>query len=552
MTDTADGKRPWTKRYDPHVPPSVNIPEVFIHESLEHDARSFPNRLGLGFFGNNITFAEFDSLAGKFASSLLRLGVREGDRVVVHLPNIPQYPISLYGVLKIGAASIGCSILYKTPELVHLLNDSGAETIVTLDSSLPTIMEVKGRTKLRNVIATGLGDFIALGKKMRESKSKPTKSDYHSYLRLIEQEENLSTRLKGDPKNTPALIQYTGGTTGVPKGVVLTHYNLLANMTQVKIWAALEYGEDSTLSVFPFFHQAGQIFLLMSVHLAATQVLYPNPRDLFMAVQLIGERKPTIIAAVPTWYILLLRSPYARKCDFSGVKLFISGAAPFPAEQINEFKRATGKELIEVYGLTEASPLITVNPFYGRKKVGSVGLPLPNTDVKLLDIENGKEVEVGKPGELVTKGPQVMVGYLNQPDETAKTLRDGWLYTGDVATMDGDGYFYIVDRTKDMINVSGYKVFPREVDEVITTHEAVSVAATVGIPNPDRPGSEIVKSFIVLRDGYAPSDELKEEIEKFLKDRLATFKVPRIVEFRKELPLTLIGKVLKRALRDGQ
>jgi long-chain acyl-CoA synthetase len=286
--------------------------------------------------------------------------------------------------------------------------------------------------------------------------------------------------------------------------------------------------------------------------MAATQILYPNPRDLAMAAQLISEWKPTMIAAVPTWYIMLLRSPYAQKCDFSAVKVFISGAAPFPAEQIREFGRSVGKTLLEVYGLTEASPILTINPFLGEKRIGSVGLPLPNTDIRLLDTETGEEVGVGQTGELAARGPQIMMGYWNKPDETARTLRGGWLYTGDIATMDEDGYFYIVDRTKDMINVAGYKVFPREVDEVMATHEAVSMAATVGIPNPDRPGSEIVKSFVMLKKGYEPSEGLKEDIVKFLKTRLASYKVPRIVEFRNELPLTLVGKVLKRELRENQ
>jgi long-chain acyl-CoA synthetase len=548
---TSDDK-PWIKRYDSHVPPKIQVPEVFIHDGLVRDTRDFPDRTALVFFGNKFDYRDFNLLANKFAASLLDLGVKEGDRVAIHLPNIPQYPVSLYGILKMGAASIGCSILYKPPELVHLLNDSGAETIISLDSSLPTIMEIRDKTKLRNIIITSLGDFMVSEKKRRELSAKPVVRTHHSYTKLIEREETPLLRIRGTPKNTPALIQYTGGTTGVPKGVVLSHYNIIANMTQVKTWTDLRDGEDSTLSVFPFFHQAGQIYLLVSVFMAATQILYPNPRDLAMAAQLISEWKPTMIAAVPTWYIMLLRSPYAQKCDFSAVKVFISGAAPFPAEQIREFGRSVGKTLLEVYGLTEASPILTINPFLGEKRIGSVGLPLPNTDIRLLDTETGEEVGVGQTGELAARGPQIMMGYWNKPDETARTLRGGWLYTGDIATMDEDGYFYIVDRTKDMINVAGYKVFPREVDEVMATHEAVSMAATVGIPNPDRPGSEIVKSFVMLKKGYEPSEGLKEDIVKFLKTRLASYKVPRIVEFRNELPLTLVGKVLKRELRENQ
>jgi long-chain acyl-CoA synthetase len=551
LSGTSDD-RPWIKRYDSHVPPKIQVPEVFIHDSLVRDTRDFPDRTGLIFFRNEFAYRDFNLLANKFAASLLDLGVKEGDRVAIHLPNIPQYPISLYGILKIGAASIGCSILYKPPELIHLLNDSGAETIISLDSSLPTIMEIRDKTKLRNIIITGLGDFMVSEKKRRELSAKPAVRTHHSYTKLIEREETPLPRIRGTPKNMPALIQYTGGTTGVPKGVVLSHYNIIANMTQVKSWTDLRDGEDLTLSVFPFFHQAGQIYLLLSVFMAATQILYPNPRDLAMAAQLVSEWKPTMIAAVPTWYIMLLRSPYAQKCDFSTVKVFISGAAPFPAEQIREFGRTVGKTLLEVYGLTEASPILTVNPFLGEKRVGSVGLPLPNTDIRLLDTETGEEVGVGQTGELAAMGPQIMMGYWNKPDETARTLRGGWLYTGDIATMDEDGYFYIVDRTKDMINVAGYKVFPREVDEVTATHEAVSMAATVGIPDPDRPGSEIVKSFVMLKRGYEPSEGLKKDIVKFLKAKLASYKVPRILEFKNELPLTLVGKVLKRELRENQ
>lgn len=360
----------------------------------------------------------------------------------------------------------------------------------------------------------------------------------------------LELKLDAD---VPCLMQYTGGTTGPPKGAVLTHRNIISQITQVNTWMDLKTGEQTTvLSAFPLFHQAGLFLGMNTLALGGTQVAVPDPRDLNFIIKAIKKYKPKAIVNVPTIYLELLKRPKFRSLDFSGIEWFLSGAAPFPPEYIKKFEAVVGEgKLIEVLGMTETSPIHTSLPRYGKKKPGSVGIPYPDTEAKLVDPETDEIVPVGEPGEFVARGPQVFtLGYHNKPEETANTLRDGWIYTGDICRMDQDGYFYVVDRLKDMVIVSGYKVFTRTVDDVLMEHTDIDIAATIGLPDPNRPGSEIVASAIVLKPGVEIRDEIKEKITQYMRSKVAPFKVPKVIQFMDELPTSAVGKVLKRELRN--
>jgi long-chain acyl-CoA synthetase len=347
------------------------------------------------------------------------------------------------------------------------------------------------------------------------------------------------------------LMQYTGGTTGLPKGAVLTEKNISCQLKQLQVWLDLNMGAHFVLSAFPLFHLAGLALAMVSLALGFSQVAVPNPRDLDFIISAIKKYQPTGIINVPTLFLELLKKPKFVSLDFSPARWFISGAAPFPTDHLKKFEAIVGEgKLIEAFGMTETSPVTAALPLYGMKKAGSVGIPFPDTEVKLIHPDTGEPVPQGEPGEFVVRGPQVFtLGYHNNPEETAKTLKDGWIYTGDICTMDADGYFYVVDRLKDMVIVSGFNVFTRQVDEVLMEHPDIDMAATIGLPDPKRPGSEIVVSAIVLRSGIEKSDQMKDNITQFVRAKVAPYKIPRVIEFRDELPTSAVGKVLKRELR---
>jgi long-chain acyl-CoA synthetase len=347
------------------------------------------------------------------------------------------------------------------------------------------------------------------------------------------------------------LMQYTGGTTGLPKGALLTEKNISDHLRQIQVWLDLNVGNYSVLSAFPLFHLAGLALAMVCMAMGYSQVAVPNPRDLDFIISAIKKYQPAGIINVPTLFLELLKKPKFVSLDFSTVRWFISGAAPFPCDHLRKFEAVVGEgKLIEVLGMTETSPVTTALPLYGKKKAGSTGIPFPDTEVKLVDPDTGELVPLGEPGEFVARGPQVFtLGYHHNPEETAKTLRDGWIYTGDICKMDADGYFYVVDRLKDMVNVSGFNVFTRQVDEVLMEHPGIDMAATIGLPDLKRPGSEIVASAIVLRSGIKKSNQMKDKITQYMHAKVAPYKVPRVIEFRDELPTSPVGKVLKRELR---
>ncbi len=558
MADPYSAK-PWLKFYDKHVPPSLEYPQKTYLAYFKEAVESVPRRVAVNYMGTGITFDELDHLSNKFASFLQRSGMQPGNTVGVHLPNLPAYYIAVIGILKAGCVLSGVSPLLQPKELQYQLTDSDAKLLVTLDIFFDKVAAVFQNTGVRTVVVTQIADFLPpvkriLGKLLKKIPSAPLTTitatrivRFREILRDMPADKiDIPTRLED-----PMLMQYTGGTTGVPKGAVLTQKNIAFHLRQMQVWLDLKVGDDYILSAFPLFHLAGLALAIASMAMGYGQVAIPNPRDLDFIVSAIKKFRPTGIINVPTIYLELLKKPEFRSIDFSTVRWFISGAAPFPAEYLRKFEAAVGEgKLIEVLGMTETSPVTTALPLYGKKKAGSVGIPLPDTDVKLVDPETGEVVAVGEPGEFVARGPQVFtMGYHKKPEETAKTLKDGWIYTGDICTMDEDGYFYVVDRLKDMVIVSGFNVFTRQVDEVLMEHPDIDIAATIGLPDPNRPGSEIVASAVVLRPGIEKSAKMKQKIIDYMREKVAPYKVPRIIEFKDELPTSAVGKVLKRELR---
>jgi len=487
-------------------------------------------------------------------------------------PNSPQYIIALFGTFYAGCASTGVNFLLSPKEIVYQLKDSGAVAILTMDSLYEEKVRealATGETDVKRVITTNIADLIDLDPKMKEQlikigripfgKVEPVEGiKFFTFNEILANYPgDKSPDVKINPEEDVLLLQYTGGTTGLPKGAILTHRNLSCMLQIVEHWfgPAVNPGVDYYISGFPFFHLAGMQFCIQSIYNGASQVLVADPRDTNYISNKMKEYqgKITLMYNVSTLYIMLLSNRKFKKLDFSALNGFISGAAPFPSQAINEFEGLVGKgKLIEAYGMTEASPGVTMNPFLGPKKVGTVGVPFPSTEVKIVDVtDREKEVAIGEAGEIAIRGPQIFKGYWNKPEETKNALVDGWFYSGDVGIMDEDGYVTIVDRTKDMIIVGGFKVFSVEVDDKLNKHPAIELASTVGIPNPDRPGSEFVKLYVLLKKGYEASEETKNDILNYAKENLANYKIPKYIEFVKEMPLTSVGKVDKKLLRKS-
>lgn len=557
--DDIYAKKPWLKFYDPHVPEHLTYDDKLYSQLLRETVEKFPNRTAIIYMGTKISFRELDLMGNRFAHFLKKQGLAPGDVVGVNLPNIPAYYIAIVGIMKAGCVLSGVSPLLSAKELEYQLNDSGAKILVTLDLLFGKAAEVVGNTKVKAVLVAGIADYLppvkrVLGKLLKKI---PTGKIHPVHGVVVDAYLPLLAKMPADAVqqkvslSAPCLMQYTGGTTGQPKGALLTQQNISRHIAQIEAWMDIETGKDRGLSAFPLFHQAGLFLGMMCMAKGITQIAVPNPRDIDFIIKAIDTYKPNTIVNVPTIFLELLKRPAFRALDFSGVDWFVSGAAPFPPEYIGEFEEVVGKgKLVEVVGMTETSPILTSLPRYGKKKAGSVGIPYPDTEVRLVDPESGKPAVQGEPGELVARGPQVFtLGYHNKPDETANTLRKGWIFTGDVCTMDEDGYFYVVDRLKDMVNVSGFKVFTRTVDDTLMEHPDVDMAATIGLPDPNKPGSEIVATAIVLKQGIDKSDSEKEKIISYMKEKVAPYKVPKRIDFMDTLPTSAVGKILKRELR---
>ena len=542
--------RPWLNHYDYWVRSHMNYPRRPLHEILRITAVEVPHRPATAFLGAHLTFGQIKEQTDKFATALARLGTRQQDRVGIMLPNCPQYLVAAFAVLRLGATLVNINPLYTPREILVVAQDSGMRNLLTLDALAPAVLAVREQTKIKNIIITSLAEYSAAARPPAAIEGTLRFADL-----LGEIDEPELPRVEINPDEDVAVLQYTGGTTGVPKGAMLTHYNIFANVIQTESWAhgSLRRGEDTYLLVIPFFHIYGfTVGMMEGVWRGVQQVLIPK-YDVEALLTAIRDYRPTYFPAVPTIYISLLNHPKAKEYGIDKVRIFNSGSAPLPVEVIEQFERITGGTLNEGYGLSEASPVTHSTPSLARRKPGSIGLPLPDTEMKIVDLETGThEVAVGEEGELCIAGPQVMKGYWNRPDETAiarRTDAEGrmWLYTGDVARMDEDGYTYIVQRKKDMIIVSGFNVYPSEVEGVLYTHPAVIEAAVIGVPDAYR--GEAVKACVVLKRGVTATPE---ELIEYCKSGLAEFKVPSAIEIREGLPKTAVGKILHRVLREEE
>ena len=549
--------RPWISTYDPGVPAEVDIPDEPLHLALARSAHSYPERAAIRFYGRSITYRELNTLANRFANALIALGVARGDRVALLMPNCPQMVLAYYGGLRAGAVMVPTSPLYVEDELAHQLEDSGATVVVCLSALFGRVQAVRPRLPhLRQVIVTNIKDFFptrlrvlfSLTRERRDGHRATLPRDGNTYwLKPL-----LARARASDPRvevscNDLALLQYTGGTTGTAKGAMLSHRNLLANLLQVAAWfgpLANPDGSDIVLGVLPLFHiYAMTTIMNFSIHRGGTMVLQPRfvVDDVLKAIQ---RERPHLLPGVPTMYMAINHAPNLSRYNLRSLKGAISGAAPLPLEVQQQFEALTGARLVEGYGLTEASPVTHCVPIGSPHAPGTIGVPLPSTEAAVFDQETGtRQLEPGEAGELAVRGPQVMQGYWNRPEETAQVLRDGWLFTGDIARQDADGFFSIVDRKKDMIITGGMNVYPRDVEEPLYAHPKVHEAVVVGIP--DERWGEAVRVYIVLRDGQTATEQ---EILDYCHSRMARYKVPKHVEFRTELPKSMVGKVLRRQL----
>ncbi len=551
-------KRTWLKSYDDEVRPNLDYEKIPIYEYLDRSAQKYPLRPAIIFNNWKISYARLKKLTERVAANLRTHGLKPGDRVAIMLPNTPQCIISYWGVLKAGGVVVMTNPLYMEKELVHHFNDSEARFLITLDLLWPKINKLFSKLRLQKLFITRISDCLRFPLKIiydfktrREGITPKIPFDKEKILpwKSLFQKGPVFTQYTPNPTRELAALQYTGGTTGVSKGVMLTHFNLAANIQQcLAILHEIKNVRNTVIGVLPYFHIYGlTVCVNLATAIGATLAPFPRfvPRELLQAISKI---KPTIFPSAPSIFMALMQQKDINKYDLSSIKYCISGSAPIPVEIIERFKEMTGAEIIEGYGLTEASPITHLNPLRGKKKYGSIGLPFPDTDACIVDMEVGTiTLPPGKFGELVIRGPQVMKGYWNRPDETATALRNNWLYTGDIAYMDEEGYFYIVDRKKDLIISGGYNIYPREIDEVLHEHPKVKEAVTVGIPSPTR--GEIVKAFIVPQPG---ENLTRAEIISFCRQKLANYKIPKQIEFRDELPKTMVGKVLRRALREEE
>lgn len=533
-----DLNRVWFKNYQAGVRPNLNYPDLAMPQYLDKAAGEFPQQDAILFAGVKMPYQMLAAMVNMCAGALVDLGVQKGDRVAVMAPNCPQYVLGYMATLKLGATVVQVSPMYVEKELDHILNDSGAETIIAYDAFYPRIKNIRNQTPLKNVILFALGQ--------------PCGTDDENALLaedLLKKYPPVFTQVPVSMDEDIAVFQYTGGTTGVSKGAMLTHRNISANVLQLLEWMKdIEYGKEKILSILPFFHSYGMTTCMnLSIVNASTMIVLPR-FDIKECLEAINIYQPTLFPGVPTMYIAINNFPNVQAYNIKSIKYCISGSAPLPVEVAEKFEAITGGFLVEGYGLSEATPVTHCQPLAGMRKAGSIGLPMPDTDCKITDLETGeKEMPSNELGELCVKGPQVMKGYWNMLQETAHVLRNGWLHTGDIAKMDDDGYCFIVDRKKDMIISAGYNIYPRDIEEVLFEHPKIMEAVVAGVP--DEYLGEAVKAFIVLKPGESATEN---EIIDYCRENLAKYKAPRKVEFRTELPKTIVGKVLRRVLRDEE
>ncbi|MCX7839889.1 MAG: long-chain fatty acid--CoA ligase [Anaerolineae bacterium] len=554
----ANYPKPWVKFYEPGVPETVEIPTHTLHQSLTMAAEQYPNSTAIIFYDKKMTWRELDDAATRFAVALQNLGIKKGDRVMLYLPNTPHFVIAFYGTLRAGGIVVPTNPQYVPRELAYQATDSGSETIVSLTLFWKNIKEARPHTPIKRVILGNIKEYFPPLLKFLFTIAREKKEGHRPDVRGEEGVYDFQTLLRNSgtlrsvevTQDDIAVLGYTGGTTGVSKGAMLTHRNLVAQAAITLAWfPGKSPGKDVFMGALPLFHSFGMTCVMnAATHIGAAMVLIPNPRDLTTVLRAAHKHRPTIFAGVPTMYAAINNRPDLHKYDLTSIKSCTSGAAPLPLEVQTTFERITGGKLVEGYGLTETCSPTHVNPLSGTRKIGTIGVPLPNTLSKIVDPETGKDLPVGEIGEIAIKSPQVMLGYWNKPEETARVmLEGGWFLTGDLGKMDEDGFFTVVDRKKDMFIVGGFNVYPREIEEVLYQHPKVLEAAVIGIPDIQR--GENIKAFIVLKPGETAT---AEEIIEYCRANLTRYKVPREVEFRDALPKTLVGKILRRTLRDEE
>ncbi len=543
----------WVGSYAEGVPESVNFRDITLHEGLTRTAAQFPDNPAVIFFGKTINYRDLNLMVSTFASVLQGMGVSPGDKVALLLPNLVQMVVGVLAVLRLGAIAVPNNPLYTDRELEHQFNDSGSKLLICWDTLVPRMIDLRSKTAIKQIISCHLRDHLPFPLKQlfpflkRELHLKtPSAKDVYEFTELMKRHEPIRHDFKSDMDDV-ALLIYTGGTTGVSKGAQQTHRNISYNCQQMRAWSpSFHDGREVMLGALPFFHSYGMtVALHMSVLYGWCNVLIPKP-EAKAILDAIGKYRVSLIPGVPTLFNALINYPDIKKYDIGSVKGCFSAAAPLALETIRGFKALTGILISEAYGLTETGPCTHSIPLGGKEKPGCIGLPLPSTDAKIVDVDDyGKEITAfGEAGELCVKGPQVMKGYVNRPDETTAALRDGWLLTGDIATMDEEGYFCIVDRKKDMIISGGFNIYPRDVDEVLYTNPKILEACTIGIP--DAYSGERVKAYVVLKEGQKATEQ---EIIDYCKERLVKYKVPKFVEFSDGLPKSAVGKILRKELR---
>jgi len=572
----AERERPWLKSYPSDVPHSLApFPERPVWSLLEESAEKYPDSPAVAFpvapMARRLTYRQLREEAERFAGAMAAMGVGKGDRVGLLLPNCPQFVVAWYGLQRLGAVPVGNNPLYTQRELSHQLQDAGVEILVVLDLLYPLAGAVRNTVGLKTLIVTKVGDYLGFPinklaplKQKREAKHEgrswppvPADAEITWWSDLMGGTYPEPPPLQVDAVDDVAALVYTGGTTGLSKGATLTHHNLVSNALQIGAWFSdVKDGEEAILSILPFFHSYG-LSAVMNFAISRAMKLILLPRfELEMALKAIDKEKATLFPGVPRIYIAINESEETSKYDLSSIRACFSGAAPLPVVVAEKFEATTGGRLVEGYGLTETSPVTHINPAYGKRKFGSIGLPIPDTDCKIVDLDDPeKEVGAGREGELCIAGPQVMKGYWNRPDETADMIRvhkDGvrWLHTGDIATVDEEGYFSIVDRKKDMIIVSGFNVYPTDVEQVLYRHPKIQQVCVVGIP--DAKTGEAVKAFVVLKQGEAATEQDVLSWARDEKHGLTGYRAPKSVEFREELPTTMVGKVLRRVLLEEE
>jgi long-chain acyl-CoA synthetase len=559
--------KPWLAHYEPAVPPTLTYPSTTLHQSLDDTVRRFPDKpavklilkyVGATSLGGQLTYRQLSAEVDRCAAALSALGVKQGDRVALLLPNLPQFVIAFYAILKIGGIVVNTNPQYTGREIEHQFADAGCETVVLLSPFCARVKEVQARTALKRVIVTDIPDYVSgpaeavVRAQLQQDGlvvDVPAGEGVSMWRELLAAHPEPPPQVAVAPQDV-ALFQYTGGTTGVPKAAMLTHQNLVANVAQVRAWIYdLEEGNERVMGAIPFFHVYGMcVALLFSVNCGGELICLPSPRPIDNVMEALHREKATVYPGVPTMYIGIINHPDVAQYDLRSIKACLSGSAPLPMDVQIKFGEITGGRLVEGYGLTEAAPVTHVNPIWGRRKAGSIGLPISDVEARIVDYATFQDLPVGQAGELWIRGPQIMPGYWNQPAETAQAITaDGWLRTGDIARMDEEGYFYIVDRLKDIIIVGGFNVVPREIEEVLYEHPAVQEAVAVGIP--DAHSGEIVKAYLVLRAGQTAT---ASEMIAFCRERLTAYKVPKQVEFRSELPKTMVGKLLRRVLVEEE